>query len=327
MGVNISVVVPVFNSEKTLCRCIDSILSQTYNDYELLIINDGSTDHSVELCKKYLNSDSRVKLFSQFNKGVSSARNLGLDEASGKWICFIDSDDWVEADCFEKCFDGDIGDSDLIMFSCKWARDSRLPDKMCENVDDFMDVLPRFIDKITFVTPWCKFFKKDILDKYKIRFDSRFSSGEDTLFSFEYLTVIDKMHLLSFEGYHYVVDESDSTLSKIKNRDWESQCLYFDVISRLLDILEKKYCISLMKFRCLLGECILNKYLSTLSALSLNDIKRHISDISDNVFLHSLFTDEIFMPKGERRHLFDFLIKHRFFILLSIYIKFFKAEY
>lgn len=324
---NISVIVPVFNAEKTLRRCIDSILNQTYTDYELIIINDGSTDNSREICNEYVELDSRIKLFNQSNCGVSSARNLGISKATGNWICFIDSDDWIETDCFERCFDDVLGNIDLIMFSCKWAEDSRLPYRLCKEKNDFVDILPRFIDKITFVTPWCKLFKRNLINNHNIKFDNRFNSGEDTLFSFEYLTYVSQMLLLPYEGYHYVVNESDSTLSKIKNIDWEKQNLYFDAISKTLSILENKYDISMKKFRCLLGECILNKYLSSLSYFSIREVIKRIPIITDITFLDELFADKIIMPKGERRKLLDFFIKYRLFILLALYIKYIRAEY
>ena len=91
----ISVIVPVYNTEKYLNRCIDSILSQTFSDFELLLIDDGSTDNSGTICDEYVMRDSRVRVFHKANEGVSLARNLGVNEASGEWIAFIDADDWI----------------------------------------------------------------------------------------------------------------------------------------------------------------------------------------------------------------------------------------
>ena len=94
----ISVIVPVYNTELYLHRCIDSILSQTFTDFELLLINDGSTDRSGEICDEYAAKDSRIKVFHKENGGVSSARNMGLDEARGEWVAFVDADDYWYAD-------------------------------------------------------------------------------------------------------------------------------------------------------------------------------------------------------------------------------------
>ena len=97
----ISIVVPVYNAEKYLNRCVDSILSQTYTDIELILINDGSTDSSGELCKKYAESDSRVKYFSKENEGPGVTRFLGAQKATGEYICFVDSDDYLSEDALE----------------------------------------------------------------------------------------------------------------------------------------------------------------------------------------------------------------------------------
>ena len=104
----ISVIVPVYNVEKYLHKCIDSILVQTFTDFELLLIDDGSTDKSGDICDEYAVKDARVRVFHTENRGVSAARNHGLREASGDWICFVDSDDWVE-NCYLEylyCVDG-----------------------------------------------------------------------------------------------------------------------------------------------------------------------------------------------------------------------------
>ena len=91
----ISVIIPVYNAESTLRRCVDSVLAQTFPDFECLLINDGSEDKSGEICDEYAIRDSRVRVFHKGNGGVSSARNVGLDNATGEWIAFVDSDDWV----------------------------------------------------------------------------------------------------------------------------------------------------------------------------------------------------------------------------------------
>lgn len=97
----ISVIVPVYNVENYLCKCVDSIINQTYNNLEIILVDDGSTDGSASICDEYVLKDSRVKVIHKENGGVSSARNIGIAEASGEYICFVDSDDWLELDYFE----------------------------------------------------------------------------------------------------------------------------------------------------------------------------------------------------------------------------------
>lgn len=98
----ISVIVPVYNVEPYVRKCLDSIINQTYRDLEILVVDDGSTDRSGEICDEYVKQDERVQVFHTENKGLSAARNLGLDKATGEWIGFVDSDDWIEPDMYEK---------------------------------------------------------------------------------------------------------------------------------------------------------------------------------------------------------------------------------
>lgn len=97
----ISVIVPMYNVELYLRKCLDSIVNQTYKNIEILIIDDGSTDNSGMICDEYAQKDDRIKVFHTENQGLSSARNLGLDEATGDWVGFVDSDDWIDDDMYD----------------------------------------------------------------------------------------------------------------------------------------------------------------------------------------------------------------------------------
>ena len=98
----LSIIVPVYNLENYLCKCIDSILGQTYRDFEVLLVDDGSTDSSLSICLQYAETDSRICVFHKDNGGASSARNLGLEKARGQYISFIDGDDFIEPDLYER---------------------------------------------------------------------------------------------------------------------------------------------------------------------------------------------------------------------------------
>ena len=114
----VSVIVPVYNTEKYLHRCIDSILSQTFSDFELLLIDDGSTDQSGTICDEYARKDSRVKVFHKENGGVSSARNLGLDNTRGEWVTFCDSDDFIHKDMCRTLMNNIQEDEDADIIVC-----------------------------------------------------------------------------------------------------------------------------------------------------------------------------------------------------------------
>ena len=100
----ISIIIPVYNAEKTLIKCLDSVQRQTFKDYEVILINDGSSDNSAEICQKYCARDERFKLVNQENGGPSKARNRGIDEAKSKYIMFVDSDDYIDQDMLDTLF-------------------------------------------------------------------------------------------------------------------------------------------------------------------------------------------------------------------------------
>lgn len=112
----VSVIVPIYNNDKYLPKCIDSILSQTFTDFELLLIDDGSDDKSGLICDQYASIDARVRVFHKENGGVSSARNLGLESAMGEWVTFVDSDDWIEHSMYDKMLDKAIHENADIVY-------------------------------------------------------------------------------------------------------------------------------------------------------------------------------------------------------------------
>jgi glycosyltransferase involved in cell wall biosynthesis len=203
----ISIIVPIYKAEKYIHRCIDSILAQSYTDFELLLIDDGSPDNCGAICDEYAAKDSRVRVLHKENGGVSSARNLGLDNAQGEWITFIDSDDWVESEFLDKLIEG--GNADLIVGGCyrtsgmKQHLEDRLYDM--KSIPEFLDL---YLDKLLLRTPWGKLFKRSIIEDNHIRFKKDIRFGEDTLVVYEYLCHCSCIASVSYCGYNYL-DETD----------------------------------------------------------------------------------------------------------------------
>lgn len=116
----ISVIIPVYKAEKFLHRCLDSILAQTYSNWELLLVNDGSPDNSGAICEEYAAKDARIKVFHKENGGVSAARNTALERAKGVFVTFVDSDDWIDKDCLNTCINNMINNElDLVQFGLR----------------------------------------------------------------------------------------------------------------------------------------------------------------------------------------------------------------
>lgn len=195
----ISVIVPIYNAEKYLPRCIDSILAQTFTDFELLLIDDGSTDGSGKICDEYATKDARIRVFHKKNGGVSSARNLGLDEAQGEWITFCDSDDYVYP-CWLNNFSKNFSDA-LQMIVQSFDPKPLVVKKSVFSCDEGMQYMER---QNILGYLWVKAFRKEIICMNHIRFNEQLAYEEDLVFVFRYLIRAKELILLTEDtGYFY----------------------------------------------------------------------------------------------------------------------------
>lgn len=238
--IKISVIIPVFNAEKYLTRCIDSLLSQSYKNFELLLVNDGSTDNSGEICNKYAHNDNRVVVIHKDNGGASSARNEGIEKSVGEYICFVDSDDYVDNDYlynFMKVEYLNIDKSVFIIQGLKYEMSGNITKYIhfkegIYNHDNFSELITD--NKIMFYGyPFCKLYYKQILEKYSVRFNEKIHFSEDLLFMLEYLKYIKNVKTLNTHDYHYCIDSFNS-LSKLHN-SFESEYLCFKLIKQEID--------------------------------------------------------------------------------------------
>lgn len=189
----ISIIVPVYNAVHSLQRCVKTICAQTINEWELLLIDDGSTDGSSQLCDQLAMTDPRIHTFHKVNGGVSSARNIGLQYAKGKYIMFCDSDDWVENDWCEKLYLAAAENPDCLPI-CNYYRNSK-NGEIINKVKECSE-LSKYIEKMDFFClnryellgiPWNKIFRRSILKEHNIRFCEELSLGEDLIFNLDYL--------------------------------------------------------------------------------------------------------------------------------------------
>ena len=233
----ISVVVPVFNAESCLNRCIDSILSQTFTDFELLLIDDGSDDGSSDICDKYVEVDKRVKFFHKLNGGVSSARNVGLKNSIGEWVTFVDSDDYLAPNFLYRFFlrisaeqfDLYFGNSAIVTIAGEYQYNKILKDVVC-NVSDAVNIFS--VNRQGDLHG--KIFKKEILLRNGIYFNENVFYAEDGIFFDEYLVQIDKVAIDSQICYTY--ERVSSGISfRLNSFKSESICFhcYYNVIEKL----------------------------------------------------------------------------------------------
>lgn len=214
----ISIIVPVYKAEKYLKACVDTILTQTYDNLEIILVDDGSPDNCPEICDKIALSDNRVKVFHKSNGGASSARNLGLDNASGEYICFVDSDDLLFPESVSDLFNSIYThNSQYAAGGCiEKASDYCSSDKP-DIVIDFSKSpfqLLRYISKAGSYSPYAKIFKTSIIKDNNLRYDENLKCSEDALFIRQYLRFCSRVSLTTKIVYLYNTDNVNSLSKK-----------------------------------------------------------------------------------------------------------------
>lgn len=230
-----SIIIPVYNIEKYLMQCLDSIINQTYTNIEVILINDGSTDKSGVICDEVSKIDNRFRVVHTDNHGVSSARNLGLSIATGDYIAFVDSDDWLENSAIEKV--SKLLQHrlyDLIIYGVvKETSEHQIPmysnqvsSAYCSN-KEVETILPQLI-KQEIINPPFKFYKSELIRKNEIRFDDRVNIAEDYLFNMECFLNVKSLYILEDILYHYMIRDNVSLSRKFQVDKYEKLMLVND---------------------------------------------------------------------------------------------------
>lgn len=236
--VKYSVIVPVYNAEKTIERCVDSLLRQNCSDAEILLVNDGSTDGSGEICKAYAAGNDCVHYIEKENSGVSSARNAGLDMATGEYVLFVDSDDYV-ADTFFPTLRETLASqpTDLLHFSHAAFKDGKvtkhkLPPREYTGQEMERTLQQAICDK-SLNAPWGKVYRHDLIEKNQIRFPLNISIAEDRLFNMEYAMYVQSYTTLDTVGY-YLSLENEQSLSRRRNDMATQNRLYTEAFDAMV---------------------------------------------------------------------------------------------
>ena len=207
----VSIVVPVYNVEKYINKCIESVIQQTYKNWELILVDDNSNDNSYQICCEYSKKDKRIRCLKNTAKGVSNARNFGICNVQGEWILFIDSDDEIKEDTVEKLLKDSNG-YDIIVGGYEIANEindtlnTYRPDEFQGDITNFCKTIDKYTSAIPYMKgPWCKLFKTEIVKKNNILFPPNMSYGEDVCFVYDYLRVAKKIRIISDVVYVYYV--------------------------------------------------------------------------------------------------------------------------
>ncbi len=216
----ITVIIPIYNAESILRRCLDSILAQTFTDFECLLIDDGSKDRSGEICDEYARKDSRVKVFHKENGGVSSARNVGLDNARGEWVTFVDSDDWTGERLLSNLIShtNNNPNVELVISFSEYIfnnghREENYNARMVDKAN--FQILFSEYDMSWHTGPWAKLYCKQVIDSKNLRFSENMNIGEDAVFFYSYLSQIDGLYVSSDTDYKYNVDTEGSLTKRV----------------------------------------------------------------------------------------------------------------
>lgn len=300
----ISIIVPVYKTEAYLHRCVDSILAQTFTDFEVLLIDDGSPDRSGEICDEYAKKDSRIKVFHKPNGGASDARNVGLDNAQGEYVCFVDSDDVVDKDFLEIFLQKD---ADIVvqgMYRNDITEDRRDLYVSIEtgyfdlsNVTKFVDIICKSENIGYLVT---RFFKRNIIEKENLRFDSRFRLREDMEFILRYMLFCNTFCTINKGAYHY--DVPCNFQGKYSNIDSEND---FRCTSSIIE--------STIKLTSNYNHPI---QISNINRLARDIIKYYLSDKFDSKNIKSLV--DIYCNYVNNGRLYSKLNKRSQFLYLCI---------
>lgn len=237
-----SIIIPVYNVEKYLHRCLDSVINQTYTKLEIILVNDGSKDNSGIICDKYAESDSRIRVIHQKNQGVSSARNAGLNIATGDYISFIDPDDYIELNMYEQ-LSLHLSEHavDIVRFGALRNGDvlNWLPFEGFYEGEDFEKeiLLPmigseKFGGMFILGVLWMHVFKRDLIEKHNIRFNKKLRRCEDRLFTISCMMFSSGELFLRDTLYHYIIND-ESLSNKYDSDRWEQENLYLENLKNL----------------------------------------------------------------------------------------------
>ncbi len=290
----VSIIVPVYKAENVLYHCVDSILSQTFDDFELILVDDGSPDNSGKICDDYAAKDERIKVVHKGNDGVSMARNTGIEHSSGKYICFIDSDDYIRNDYLENLIYAKTNNPQYDNIWCKFRTVDNYKEELSPkgieiaveeySVKDIMTLHEMWLD----AGPYCKLYDREIIINNHIFFPTDITLGEDLSFNFCYLDNTNgKIAVINNTLYYYYTGDQNS----LSNRYYPDMFnLYIRLNNMMLSYLTKWKCDSkqLKKFynaSFFKYECVLKNTLSKKNKLSKREkIKYNNSIIESEVF-------------------------------------------
>ncbi|MCC3869656.1 glycosyltransferase family 2 protein [Terrisporobacter mayombei] len=264
MNALISVVVPVYNAEKYLDKCIQSIINQKYRNLEIILVDDGSKDNSLEICKKYAEKDKRIKVINKENGGVSTARNIGIEVANGDFMAFVDSDDYIDENMyFNMMQKSNEHECDVIMCDCyKVISDEKyvFTHDIRGGFYDKEQLYKEYFDKLLMqdsinypptISNWVMLIKANIIKTNKLKYKEGIKFSEDLLFGSKAMYYANSFYYLKNECYYNYINNPTSTTNTYYEKKWDNfTSLYVEI--RLFFEDKKDFDFSMQIYNCLL---------------------------------------------------------------------------
>lgn len=257
----ISVIIPIYNVEQYLLKCLDSIIGQTYKNIEIICVNDGSLDNCQQILEEYKLKDSRLIIINQQNQGVSTARNQGLNKANGDYIYFVDPDDWIDTTLIEKAVNCICENkSDIVIFDAiNVYKNSQIPVRRVNNFVKKNNLYSFYFNEaknIIYHTPtsWSKLYRKSFLNVHKLYFPKDITLGEDVVFWLSLLSYNPKISILD-EPLYYYLKRDDSATGLINEKALDEQWNLYEYIINSADykLYLEEYKILILDFCCRLA--------------------------------------------------------------------------
>ena len=246
----LSVIVPVYNVSKFIKPCLNSILFQTYSDFEVLLVDDGSTDDSGEICDEYAERDIRIKVFHKKNGGVSSARNFGLNHAKGEFVCFVDADDIIPRDCLKNLTTNLLENVDMVFGGIqKFSEESDCIERISTESKTFLDksgCLDLFLPPVNSESDWHRYlynriYRRTIIEKNNIRFNTRIHYKEDGLFVVQYICSCRQGFIYIPEIVYYYRQNNQGAMLSLKKTFNKRLLTNVDAHGKILSTLRRNH--------------------------------------------------------------------------------------
>lgn len=334
--VKVSIIIPVYGVEKYIERCLNSVVNQTLKEIEIIIVNDATKDNSMEICHKFKESDDRIKIFNKENEGLGLTRNYGLNHASGKYVAFLDSDDYIDLDFYEKLYEkAELEESDICFTRIKRVKGNYVSlanesifseNKMYTPKDILNNILyvDNNINNYTYMEMcvWRSIYKNSIIKENNILFVSeREFISEDIFFNIDFLMKAKRASLISNTYYYYCYNDNSLTKTFKEDRFEKNKKLYYGIIAYLEkhDIYDEKTEIGVC--RLLLGYIRgLIKDESNNNVYKFTEKLKRIKNIVNDELVIKIINNR--KRNNFKRNIFDYFIKIKSSVILFMLSKF-----